>query len=241
MCTLTWWRENDRYGVLFNRDESVKRGYAIPPEISHDGSYRFIRPIDPDGGGTWIWVNETGMIACVLNNYTGAGRMPSSPVSRGKLCALLTSTPSSAALAEHMQNHDCSRYRGFFLFGYDGSSNALISWDGQHMSVRTDDDLPCPITTSGFQPDRVVAHRRDMYRVQVEKQPGSRSRNLETYHTTHNPDLPAHSVLMARKDARTVSHSRITVEPDQVRFCYAGVTMKQRLEPAVTTTLGCER
>ena len=237
MCTLTWWREDDRYGVLFNRDESVKRGRAEPPAVFTDKPCRSIRPVDPDGGGTWIWVNEAGMIACVLNKYTEISHIPAHPVSRGVLLTSLVPAASTAALEQRMRETDCSPYRGFYLFCCDGVSEILLSWDGGGLSKRAADELYCPLTTSGFQPDQVVAYRTQQYRLLVAESQGGRRRSLEAYHTAHNPDFPAHSVLMARSDARTVSHSRIVVDRRRISFSYAAVDTEQRLEPWVVTTL----
>lgn len=237
MCTLTWWQEHERYGVLFNRDESVKRGRARPPVVFTDETSRSIRPIDPDGGGTWIWVNERGMIACVLNNYTSFAHVPHNPVSRGLMLTSLVSLSSVSALEQQMSTLDCSRYRGFFLFGYDGTTAVLFSWDGRLLSRCASDDVSCPVTTSGFLPDEVIAYRRNQFRIQVTEQPHSNRINLETYHKTHNPEFPAQSVLMARPDARTVSHSQIIVDPTHIRFSYAAVDSDQYVDSAVLTTL----
>lgn len=237
MCTLTWWWEDDSYGVLFNRDESVKRGTAESPVIYEEAPCRSIRPTDPDGGGTWIWVNEAGVIACLLNNYTAIKHIPTNPVSRGLLLTSLASVPSVAALKQYVTALDCSSYRGFYLFGYDGRSKTLFIWDGMELSIRAAEEVSCPVTTSGFLPEEVIAYRRNHYQLQVAKRHGSRLSNLETYHTTHNPEFPAHSVLMARPDARTVSHSRIVVDPARIRFSYSPVDLQQRMGPAVLTTL----
>ena len=237
MCTLTWWLDDERYGVLFNRDESVKRGSAELPAIHTESSCRSIRPTDPDGGGTWIWVNEAGVIACLLNNYTAIKHIPANPVSRGLLLSSLATVPSIAALEQSVIALDCSNYRGFYLFGYDGTSKVMFIWDGRELSRCAADELSCPVTTSGFLPDEVIAYRRKQFSLQVAEQAGQRRTKLEAYHTTHNPQFPAHSVLMARPDARTISHSRIIVDPARIRFSYTSIDTHQRLEPPFMITL----
>ena len=214
MCTLTWWREDDRYGVRFNRDESVRRSVALPPSIREAEGCRYICPVDPDGGGTWIWVNETGVVACVLNNYTAIENSPAGPISRGILLSSLAPAVSVSGLERRMERVDCGRYRGFFLFGCDGENTVLFSWDG---AALTKQPAPsCPVTTSGFLPAEVTAYRVKQYRDQVTDGSGPLPQKLASYHQTHAPDFPAHSVLMARPDARTVSLSAIVVARDHI-------------------------
>ncbi len=56
MCTLTWRREGkETFEVFFNRDEKKTRSMAEPPrEFTNPDGLRFLSPVDPDAGGTWM-------------------------------------------------------------------------------------------------------------------------------------------------------------------------------------------
>ena len=71
MCTLTWCREGvvGSYEVFFNRDERKTREKAEPPRLHTAGEVRFLAPIDPEGGGTWMLVNEKQLLVCLLNRW----------------------------------------------------------------------------------------------------------------------------------------------------------------------------
>lgn len=69
MCTVTWLIDAEGYTVFFNRDELKTRSHARPPTIRKQNGVNFIAPLDLDGGGTWIGVNEFGVTCSVLNNY----------------------------------------------------------------------------------------------------------------------------------------------------------------------------
>jgi len=86
----------------------------------------------------------------------------------------------------------------------------------------------------------VVSYRQNQYRLQVSTKTGDHLTNLERFHCSHNPELPAHSTLMARSDARTVSQSRISVGAGMKKFSYREVSEKQQLDQAILTTLNRE-
>ena len=60
MCTLSWLTTEAGYSVFCNRDERKTRPVAVPPAILRTGGVAYIAPIDPEGGGSWIAVNEQG-------------------------------------------------------------------------------------------------------------------------------------------------------------------------------------
>ncbi|MEX0774229.1 MAG: hypothetical protein WD042_00805 [Phycisphaeraceae bacterium] len=53
--------------MAFNRDELRTRGVALPPVIRDIGGRRVIMPVDPDSAGTWLAVNDAGVILGLLN------------------------------------------------------------------------------------------------------------------------------------------------------------------------------
>lgn len=235
MCTVSWWQKGDSYGVLFNRDESRRRQEARPPSLFHEDGISFLSPVDPDGGGTWIWVNTGGLIGCVLNNYPRQDKTkhPASPVSRGLLLKSLASHKTISSVEAAIGDASLAHYRPFFLLFFSAGRIVLFSWDGELLDRKEGDAVTCPLTTSGYKPEEVSLYRK----VQFEKLAGGlRDRSFEdlvSFHCQHDPDMPACSVLMSRPDARTVSQSHVRVEPDMISFSYAAVFEQVQLQPAV--------
>lgn len=241
MCTLTWWQKQQAYGVFFNRDESVTRTRALPPAVHDAEGSRYICPIDPDGGGTWAWVNEAGLIGCILNNYS-APVGDKSRISRGLLLKSLAAKDSIENIESAIDGLDFNRYRGFHLFLLDGRTAILYSWDGSSLKKKLNDQISPPLTSSGFRPREVALFREDLWR--QSNQWGSVGTDactadtdrLERFHCYHHPDFPAYSPLMQRADARTVSQSRISVGADHISFAYSEVDNLQ-LSPLHVTTM----
>ncbi len=68
MCTVTYIpKENSEFILTHNRDEDIKRAIATPPIEKLINGEKHLLPIDPQGGGTWIGISETGRVASLLN------------------------------------------------------------------------------------------------------------------------------------------------------------------------------
>lgn len=79
-----------------NREESYDR--AATPPVFHEDSMRYVCGVDERTGGTWLGVNQYGVLVAVTNRSKEV--MPVSPPSRGELCRLLLQC-TSASVAEH--------------------------------------------------------------------------------------------------------------------------------------------
>ena len=92
-----------------NREEAYRRG-GEPPRL-HDGPCRWVGGVDPAAGGTWLGVNEHGVLAAVTNRRKDA--RPARPRSRGLLVRDLLGCPTAAAASElAVRELDADRYDG---------------------------------------------------------------------------------------------------------------------------------
>ena len=86
MCTVTWVHEQaGGYHLFSSRDEKRTRSVALTPELYETSGVRWMAPLDPDGGGSWVAVNEFGFSVCLLNGNGTPGTL-----SRGRLVTELT-------------------------------------------------------------------------------------------------------------------------------------------------------
>jgi hypothetical protein len=96
------------------------------------------------------------------------------------------------------------------------------------------------LTSSGFRPDEVAAYRQEKFRQEVLPEDTSYLERLQDFHSAHDERFPAHSPLMVRADARTVSQSRVTVESRRISFSYRAVEENRAIQPATLTSLSRE-
>lgn len=132
MCTfiLAWQVFADAPVVAAaTRDEAHDRP-SDPPGRYRDEP-RIVAPRDSRAGGTWIGVNEFGVLVAVTNRWTDADL--AGDRSRGRLVADALACESAAAardlVADSVSAHE---YDGFYLAVADAETATVCSWDGAY-------------------------------------------------------------------------------------------------------------
>lgn len=240
MCTVSWWRNGSDYGLLFNRDESRKRLDALPPRVHNEGGCRYLSPIDADAGGTWVFVNQFGLIACLLNSYPEQRITVPCPISRGVLLKSLGCQQDVDSAGAAVTRMRLVSYQAFFLLVMQAGSMNLFSWDGARLDVRKGHEIKRPLTTSGYRPIEVREYRMNKFKELCGEAAEPSEQQLARFHSQFHADYPAHSVLMSRPETRTVSQSRIKVTSELITFSYASISQQCHLQPPVTITLSRE-
>lgn len=223
MCTVTWRRNPTGYQVFFNRDEPKSWPPATPPALRELNGVRYLAPADQPGGGSWLAVNERGLTVGLLHHYeAGRAGSPSGERSRGQLVHALIDASSQEEVAERLHLQTLSAYGPFLLLVW-APDRAVHwhKWDGfrRTASVLTDEDMP--VTTSSFDPEGVAAARKARFVQMVSKHGPATDLALAEYHRSTDSRGGAYSVFMTRPDAETVSYSRVTVSPDEIKYFYA--------------------
>ena len=130
MCTLVLaWRCFDQTPVAVgaNRDEQLGRASEPPGTYATDPLV--IAPRDAEAGGTWIGMNEHGVVAGLTNRWTDtdlAGER-----SRGTLVTrALEHTSARSAAAAIEETTATVEYDGFSLVVADPTDAIYLSWEG---------------------------------------------------------------------------------------------------------------
>jgi uncharacterized protein with NRDE domain len=126
MCTLAFYFQAfSHYPIVAaaNRDESLTRPSATPHQL-------WSRPWIYGGqdllaGGTWLGINEHGMLAAVLNRHTGRPADPRCR-SRGILCLEALKYASVRHAVEYVNAQDPSDYNPFNLLIADRNEAFVI-------------------------------------------------------------------------------------------------------------------
>ena len=215
MCTVSWLHQPGGYHLLCNRDEKLTRGAAISPQVIRRGGVRFVAPIDRDGGGTWIAVNEFGLSVCLLN----AG--PTGRRSRGLLVRELAWAESLAECALWLSQLDLRPYGSFTLLMIEPDSPAIVEgWNGAGLSTDKNGDARMPLISSSYDPSGVHSARMADFGAHL-KGRSPDAADLYWFHRSHGTRASAYSACMHRSDAETVSFSWAVVTPHDIRFLYS--------------------
>lgn len=120
MCTLVILRRpEDRWPLIVgaNRDEMIGRD-SLPPARHWPDRPEVIAGLDKLAGGSWLGVNDWGVVAAVLNRHGSLGPAPDQR-SRGELVLEALDHPDAMAAAEALQHLDPAAYRTFNLIVAD--------------------------------------------------------------------------------------------------------------------------
>jgi uncharacterized protein with NRDE domain len=118
VCTLAlYFRHFHDYPLVVaaNRDELYERPASPPAAISHDPWV--VAGQDLVAGGTWLGLNETGMVVGLLNRRGPSGEAFVDPTrrSRGLLALEMLQCPSLELALEQLHADRGDRYNGFNL------------------------------------------------------------------------------------------------------------------------------
>ncbi|HEY7147603.1 MAG TPA: NRDE family protein [Streptosporangiaceae bacterium] len=115
--------------VAANRDERYARP-ATAITVLREAGPRMLGGLDQLAGGTWLAVNEHGVVAGLTNLPSPAGRDPARR-SRGELPVALASWPDAAAAAGWLAGHvDPARYNPCWLLAGDRESLFYLDLTG---------------------------------------------------------------------------------------------------------------
>jgi hypothetical protein len=236
MCTLTVVPLPDSaVRVAFNRDERPTRPPALPPAVRTFGRRQAVLPTDPQSGGTWLAVNDAGLVLAVLNATpehppaAAGGRL-----SRGVVIpALLESDTPADALTELDRAFD---YRDFAPFRLVLAGNGLaadVRWDGRRPMVMTRllGGTPLLFTSSGLGDRLVEGVRRELFDQFFTAPPDGWAAAQDAFHRHRWPGRELLSVNMERPTARTVSHAVIHLTDTVATVAYHPAAPHEAGEP----------
>lgn len=217
MCTVTVIAGDGRdrapaVRLVCNRDERRTRPISTRPIITRVGRRRVAMPVDPASAGTWIGVNDSGIVACLLNvnPCVDTAAHASGRRSRGEIVPAVLGFDTVETAAESVAALDPRDYPPFRLIILDTAWAAEVLSDGDDLDICPARPIPRRwFATSSGLGDRVVQRRR---RELFHELLGAATNDLDAQRRLHEhrwPEHPELSVLMSRADARTVSRTTI--------------------------------
>jgi hypothetical protein len=232
MCTLSWLRTGAGYILFMSRDEQRLRGVAEPPSVRRRGERLILSPRDPDGGGTWISVNDAGLAVALLNRRYERRRP--GMMSRGLAVERLAASASQVEALAAIEQLPLSLLAPFALGIFQpGHAVAIIEWDGSALEQGRREADGLVLTSSSLD---AGAARDARHRALNALQGQARidAAVLDALHRDHGSDR-RFSACMHREDARTMSLSRIDVGPDSASLTYEPGSPCERPEATVVT------
>lgn len=203
--------EDAPVAVAANREEYFARA-SWPPAVQ-TGRPRVLCGTDARAGGTWLGVNEFGLVVAVTNR--GKRSSTSAPRSRGLLCRELLDCSTAAAAADQARNELASgRYDGANFLCADGQC-ALVVHGGDLLEV-----IPLPpglhLLTNGDVNDEGDPRQRLARELFAAARPASAdefvtaARGVCSYRQADN----SRSIVLREDDRGTVSSTIVVITGD---------------------------
>src|SRR5262245_11178892 len=136
MCTVTVVPLEDGFRMVFNRDELRERSAAIPPATHRVGDRTAVFPVDPVSGGTWIGVNDRGLVCALLNRTVDASAPRPVPArSRGVIVPALLACDSFERALTEVARIDATSYDLFRILIVQRRNVAIVTSDGRRLTI----------------------------------------------------------------------------------------------------------
>jgi hypothetical protein len=219
--------------IACNRDERLSRAAGLPPVTWAAGARSVVMPIDPESGGTWIAVNDVGIVFATLNANRESAQRPGvgnpdwsgrrgreAALSRGLIIPALVGAATTSEALVRAQQLQADRYLPFRVLLLDRYQLVECWPDGNRIRHRrTFLSGPVMRTSSGLGDAVVAGPRRALFRrcFQDGLDPIAAQNRFHDHRWTGREAV---SVNMRRDDARTVSHTVVEVGLEHVSMSY---------------------
>jgi uncharacterized protein with NRDE domain len=249
MCTLAiYFKAFADYPIVVaaNRDEYLARP-ALPP-VTLDETPHIVGGKDLRASGTWLGINEHGLVAGLLNRRNGTSENDPNLRSRGLLCldALRCSTAAKAAeFVAGQSGRDynpfnlliASREAAFVAYNRWGTLEVVSLTPGVHLLTNLDvDDFECPRISRSRKHFEELGSRADFARDPVARR-GELHRLLADHSTQLDPRSGRpNSLCLHLGDYGTRSSTLIFMgrQPlEVIHFFAAGPPCAASYEPAI--------
>lgn len=200
------------------RDESPLRQASVPPAVFEGADTRYIIPLDPMGGGSWIGINDRNT-AIILLNGAFEKHLPSPPyvMSRGQVVKkLLDSTfPVVEWLLMPMAGIE-----PYTLIVFTDGLLFRLTWDGAEKHRQPLDADICHIFSSATLYDSQARQQREhlFYNWMAMRPPVDKLSLLDFFNSV---DDRANGFIINREEkVKTLSYSFINLDSIEPQFHY---------------------
>lgn len=212
MCTVSIVAHAGGLRMISNRDERLDRAIARQPRVVSLGPRLAAMPSDPTGGGSWIGVNDAGLVAAVLNRYPVAPRdADGCRTTRGALVPMALASESIEAALASLCGVDAAHFQPFRLVLAHRNDVGVVAGDGREIACATSTlGEPYMFTASRLGDFLVDAPRRRLFDWLMDDACAP-LRGQAMFHRHQWADKRDISVVMERADAATVSRTTVDV------------------------------
>ncbi len=221
MCTVTYYPLPLGYILTSSRDENPNRE-TISPAFYIRGDQTLSFPKDGLKNGTWIAINETGKVSCLLNGANENHKKAKSyKKSRGEI---VLESFDHVTFGDFYKTVNFSNVEPFTLVMIDPNLQnqlTVLVWDGKEKIVETSNTAVPKIFSSSTLYDKAhKIQRKKWFDSWLQKQNYNIVDHLYLFHQSKHGKDPENDIVMQRANTQTVSIVQVHHEADKTRFRY---------------------
>lgn len=232
MCTVTYIPFQGVHFLTSNRDESPKRqSHGLISSHYHDQPAVYY-PLDPDSGGSWIALSETGRAVCLLNGgYESFIPNPPYRMSRGQV---VMDAVKAKDANQYIETYDFQGIAPFTLL-IDGKSFLTeVVWDGDEKHIRSlPIDLPQIWSSATLYPPDVRAWRKDLFEKWLTEVIVFDSDSIIEFHRMANGDAENGFIMNRNEIVKTLSITNIANRAHSGTIVHLRLDKDQREEVGI--------
>jgi hypothetical protein len=220
MCTVTFIPSGNKYFFTSSRDELAGRPVAVFPRLYEINGHQILFPKDPQGGGSWIAVNQSGNAAVLLNGAMKTHQPePAYRKSRG---LVLLDLVANSGLADAFEKTDFNGIEPFTVILFENNNLCSGKWDGRMKWLESLNSNRPHIWSSVtlYDPD-AIRKREIWFNKWLSRNVYPGTLDIMHFHQKGGDGDPFNDILMNRDHHLfTNSISSILLSPDKASFRY---------------------
>lgn len=223
MCTVTYIPLKNGFVLTSSRDEQVARPTLKPTLYNRSNGSTLIYPKDKIAGGTWIAMDNSKKMSCLLNGgFVNHEKLHCYSKSRGVVLLDFFDRKNISDFISTIQLADVEPFTLLLIDTQNGFEFKELVWDGNLKHVASKEFITATIWSSSTlysEKDRLLRNR--WFSEWIDKNDQEEDFNILNFHAVKHSDNCANDVLMNRNDTlKTVSISQIKVINNTFTFLY---------------------
>jgi hypothetical protein len=197
MCTVSFIPSRNQYFFTSSRDEHAGRPLAVLPRQYSINGQKVLYPKDPQAGGSWIAVHESGNTAVLLNGAIQAHK-PEPPYrkSRGLILLDMISNPEPV---QAFRDYDFHRIEPFTIILFENKKLWSGKWDGMNKLLLSLNPHRPHIWSSVTLYDKpAIQKRENWFNKWLAEVPNPETADIVRFHQQGGDGDPTNDLLMNR-------------------------------------------
>lgn len=203
MCTVSYLSLKGQAIITSNRDERRTRPSARPPKAYTHRGKQLYYPQDPEGGGSWFAIDDTGNVLVLLNG--AAEKHSTQSIYRRSRGMILLDLLEQADVHEAWLGIDLTDIEPFTLIHHSKVMFFQHRWDGsKKISLPLNRNMPHIWSSATLYPADIREERERWFKVFLQQHPDPNAEQLLHFHQ-HAGKHDTKNGLMMNRDQKLLT------------------------------------